>query len=584
MNIAEKFSGVIINQNQPPLSSIPVDGDWAYQEFYLPIDYKRGTDDNEMLIPALSGGQVLVAIDEGYAAQATLDFIIQINDVSNNTDNWVDLGSGMAIGAHADGDRVWMDLFLDSPIRVFDNTLSSKYRIGIRGRITSEDVQDVPVAYDGEVAHVDDFPVEVILSEHVAYPIVKDGVQGFLLLSDNAVTYSTQRGINAIWFTRTTSIGTQASWGGGEIRDPITNDMASLNFRILGLTADEGVDFLGNQFRSVVVTKDSDSIDITDPTTNNTYWLSKPNPSRFAVESRYFDLGEEKVIDHVLIDPITPGMFFHIYYSNEGDPGRSDTEWDLKFWDRVPHTYRLNERTNFALPEPVHARYFKVEFCSLQAKPYTPGDFELPITYKKHPKWVLDFFLKVNPIQAPSDLVDSSGVIFDTLDLAYNYYLDDLHQEPNAPITLDPSRKAEVSAFLNNRSDYSDKADPATLQKINLSTNIYDQTNMGNDAPRESLQYAVSDPQAITTLGRDAIVYEDGLPAMFFFVSCRHAYREIESRFSFDRAYFAGIQEISFFRQNYTVASDTDLYIDSAFDLVNVQTNEFTRDGDLLVV
>jgi hypothetical protein len=74
-NIAADYSGIIINQNS--MSSGPMSpfawrssyaGGWIYQTFYLPADYERGG----ALIPDLSGFQILVSIDTGYALAAAL--------------------------------------------------------------------------------------------------------------------------------------------------------------------------------------------------------------------------------------------------------------------------------------------------------------------------------------------------------------------------------------------------------------------------------------------------------------------------------------------------------------------------------
>jgi hypothetical protein len=114
------------------------------------------------------------------------------------------------------------------------------------------------------------------------------------------------------------------------------------------------------------------------------------------VESLYFNTtlpdGTGRVIDKVLVDPETPGVYFTVYYSNEDGVPTTEDEWENKLWTRVPETSALS-RESHVLPEPIVAKFVKVEFTHLQARSYSPGDFARPTSYKKHPKWVLDYFL-----------------------------------------------------------------------------------------------------------------------------------------------------------------------------------------------
>src|SRR6202035_2702344 len=85
------------------------------------------------------------------------------------------------------------------------------------------------------------------------------------------------------------------------------------------------------------------------------------------------------VVDSVLIDPITSGVAFNIYYSNdltgsnlkEGEEPTIE-DWEKKLWTHVPQTYVTSGKTTYALPEPITAKFIKLEFSHLQAKPYTP--------------------------------------------------------------------------------------------------------------------------------------------------------------------------------------------------------------------
>jgi hypothetical protein len=314
---------------------------------------------------------------------------------------------------------------------------------------------------------------------------------------------------------------------------------------------------------------------------------------------------EVSVIDKLLLDPITPGVYFNVYWSNEGEPGMTDAEWDDKLWTHIPRTYRALKRESHVFPEPVLAKYIKVEFSHLQAQSYNPGDLARPVSYSKHPKWILDYFLARTEAQNKGDnrlLANTVSVIYDALDLAYNYYLDDLGQEPDKPIEIDPSYESNVTQFLQNRGDASDQADPTTLSKINLSLAPYREhpsvfakddyllgqyarqaASLTPDYPVEMDPSLIDSPD-VRVLRNEAVVFESDYPVMFFYLTCRHKYREVIAEFSHNRAYFAGVREIAFTRENYTIANDANQYQEPAGDLTNTERNDFVRIDGVMTV
>jgi hypothetical protein len=301
------------------------------------------------------------------------------------------------------------------------------------------------------------------------------------------------------------------------------------------------------------------------------------------------------VIDRVLVDPITPGVYFSVYYTDEGNPAANEDGWESKLWTRIPQTYRAERRETHVFPEPVKAKYVKIEFSHLQARHYAPGNFQQSIRYKKHPKWVLDYFLARVQVNANNPfLAGRTAVIYDALDLAYNYYLDDLGQEPSASVDVNNTALTQVVDFLRDRTDSSDRVDPGTLDKISLLLDTYrqhpalrgvPQTLLGDYARQTvdfnadySVEGAAPTPIVspdVSTLNRDRVVIEQNYPVMFFYLPCRHGYREVEAKFTHDRAYFAGVRELAFLRDNYMTAYDTSTYIEPAADTQNIERNEF---------
>jgi hypothetical protein len=754
--LCQQYSGIVINQNKFPAdnASIPLSDQWVIQEFFLPPTYKRGTTTSEQKIPELSGFHLLVGVEEGYEADAELDYRLeyQIEGLG-----WVRLIDGQATGAPTHGSRVWMTEFFDRPVEVTEDMLPRRFRLGVRGRI--------PIA-----------------------------------------NFGTGYGFTNVWYTSPNPLeipgGARAYDATGKNRLTDTDgDTLSLCFRILGLVADEGQDFLGNAYRSAISRWSANDVSTGEGSDPQSFWLSKPNPSKFAVEALYFDIrgagkralfgrtnlvpdpsfedvsnafwvlatssglgtntrsvdwklsgkrsasvswlhnnnttsggfalqtatgtngilvkglaryqasaqvnvvhvpasgtgirlgvdwytaagtlivsvdptftsvpstvGEhrltidciapsnaryasvkvfatssiqpndsanlfvdevmfvagdtlgdyfdgsmpgyqwsdiphqsesleviydntediETVIDQILLDPMTPSVYFNVYYSSHGQPGQTDDDWDDRLWIHVPKTFRMNQRQVHVLPEPIKAKYIKIEFSHLQARYYQPGNFAQPILYKKHPKWVLDYFLaQVASASLYTNQfgVNSVEIIYDALDLAYNYYLDDLKQEPDDP-AQDPAARTRVQNFLGDRTDASDQIDPQTLAQINLTLAPYKSNPLlasrlnslfaGTGTYRvESTTPATLDLSDVSTLNRDQVVLEQDYPVMFFYLTARHKYREVQEPLSHDSAYFVGIRELSFIRQHYATATDDRLYVESNVDTANAERNDF---------
>jgi hypothetical protein len=316
-----------------------------------------------------------------------------------------------------------------------------------------------------------------------------------------------------------------------------------------------------------------------------------------------------QTIDRILVDPLTPGMYFNVYWSNEGEPANSEGEWDEKLWNRVPQVFQVKRKDTHALPDPIAARYIKIDFSHLQAKHFDPGQFQKPTTYKKHPKWVLDYYLTrtaTNEISEDPFISDQVRVQFDFLDLAYNYYLDDLRQEPRQPIELDAAN-SDAAEFLRTRDDLSDRVDSRTLtlirrallpymnhpalgSKLDYLLSTYTLSNtVGTTAGDiffaaqpsvEALEKYSSNTDQVSTLDRERVVIEKNYPVMSFFVPCRHRYRLVTAKYTHNRAYFAGVKELALFRDQYSVAFDTPVYIESAGDLLNIERTDLVRSHD----
>jgi hypothetical protein len=521
------YSGVVVNQNVPPLTRILSPGPW-YQTFTLPSNYVRA----DSLIPSLTGFQVFISTDS--VIDPTLTWTL---DRYVDGTGWIPQTSGSATGSATHGDETWVTIYFPKPITLQASDITERFRFGI--------------------------------------------------------TLGT--GATAIWYSAPNPLSTTfdklyTGDGSTPVVDVTYGDV-SLLFRVLADVADEGIDFLGNIYRSGVATSTTSEV-ATVGGDRDQYWLSAPQPSQFAVISQYFNMtqaGGPVVIDSVLIDPITPGVFAHVYYSNEGDPGTSPDDWDNKLWTPIDEAFQLSTRTNFYFPKPITAKYVKVEYSHLQAQYYAAGDFQKPMIYKKHPKWVTDYFLARILNQNTEDpLVPRRvQVIYDMLDFAYNYYTDDITSAPAQPPNDDSlisKLKAEDSSLMVDSDTlakirtvmqpYLDQ--PALLGRSDYLIGQYvSSSTPATDYSTEVIDKSRAFTEEVSSLERTPVIVEKSYPVMFFYLTCRHAYRVAAATFEKDRAYFVGINEIAFSRTRFNSASDTDLYIESVGDLVNVQRNDF---------
>lgn len=525
MSLTNKLlSGIEFAQDVATATSI-LSASVLYQEFYLPSDIERGTRAGEIRIPELTGFSVLLDVPIGERDTIVLDWVLEREVFGVG---WIPVAEGQTIGAQDEGARVWFDVYFDNLVTVDPAALTDRFRIGVSTLTTSVEIWGAPAT---------------------GYPIAIEG--------------------------------------------------RSLTFRILTASGDGGTDFLGNTYRGAIFSHTVANLSGGGGAgASNTYWFSKPNPSRFAIENLYFDIsevGSESAVDSILIDPITPDVYFHVYYTSEGAPGITPADWDGKLWTRVPKTFQAKARETHVLPEPVAAKYMKIEFSHLQPKPYSPGPFQQPILYQKHPKWVLDYFLArvAEEAKVSSRFVASRvEVRYNALNLAYNYYLDDLKQEPNQPVQLNTST-TDLKSFLQDRTDVSDQVDAATAQKITTILNPYALGSGGfsgfatdgeNGLQAFELPSTFAPNSTVSSLNRDAVVFEQSYPVMFYYLTCRHRYREVSAVLSHERAYFVGIRQIAFLRERYSKATDTNLYVEIGGDTVNLAASDFVRDNNSLVI
>jgi hypothetical protein len=381
----------------------------------------------------------------------------------------------------------------------------------------------------------------------------------------------------------------------------------AVRFRLMGDVADDGTDIFGNSYRSSIYKQPAENvIDLN----TDTWWMSKANPSKYGVESLYFDLGKKDVVEALFVDPVTPNVNFNIYYikGDEKPNGISSTDFDSMLWTRVPKQFQATKRQNYVFPTSVYARYFKIEFTSLQAQPYVTGDFQKPILYKKYPQWVFDYFLSIYAFNK-NDTYDpftasKVNVSFDLLQLAFNYYKNDIIQDGmkandiktvnESIINLDQT----VKNLLLKNQDGVDSLDLTTYSKVKtafdpfmdhpVNRSTFDSVIAGitlsnanyNNYPIEDKLITVANTGDVSTHNRNHLIQEKTIPHMYFFLDSRHSYREAIAKLQNNKAYFVGIKEIAFQRRDHKIVSNNDMYVISSGDVINSELNTFTLNGE----
>lgn len=329
-------------------------------------------------------------------------------------------------------------------------------------------------------------------------------------------------------------------------------------------------------------------------------WLGQRGQSPSAFLAPLEPEDDTVVIDGIALDPSTPNMAFNVYYSVDDaytNDNMSETDWESKLWTRVPEVYVSTQAQQYVFPAPVTAKYMQVEFTNLQPQTYSPGPFAQPVAYKKFPTWVADFFIA--QLTLPSFVSNSVSVTTDALNFAYSYYLDDVQQTPATPRPA-PGNVIPTLTDYFSQSNAANQVDSTTLAQINLVLRSFQQptgtiVNTNTLLGQSVLTIATSptassvaetplatqpDLSVVSSSSREPVVFEQSLPVMYFFLTCRHAYKELTASFDYNRAYFAGVNNISFIRHDYTTPTDTAQYVESGNDTTNALLQDFDIDTD----
>lgn len=368
----------------------------------------------------------------------------------------------------------------------------------------------------------------------------------------------------------------------------------------------DGTDILNNKYTTNVEIKLASNAIDSSPTT---YWESKPNPSPFAVESLYFDLtsnGDGQIITEVYLDPITTGPYMHFYWSN--DDSHNDN-YDYKLWTPVNKHYVL-KRGYFYLPQPIKAKYFKVEFSNLSPVPYNTIEYPLSreITYSKYPQWVQDLFSTLFPVfiekdnlQYPYNSVVLNEVntgftqprtIFNQTDLikpdTTDSILNSIIQQQNNLLTA----STRTSVDSENRQRVGDNVNivNSTLYKNNIVQNlstgdpvnrfIYNklssQSLINSFSTTEFSNSTFTAPINQSVIDLNPEERKKKTPILWFPYVARHEYQQLTVARTNKIAYIVGVKNIQFYRRDFQSTYDEMFYCETLDDTLNILSTDFT--------
>lgn len=383
----------------------------------------------------------------------------------------------------------------------------------------------------------------------------------------------------------------------------------NLVMRVWADVADEGRDVLGNAYR--YVTRKERAKYVHDNTRAG--WMSEPVPTPDAIESLYFDVRSRDsennyiptLIEAINIAPRTPGVRMNVYWTQQNTTGEAPkitNDWDYLLWTPIQETYTLRRNETIEFPQPVKASFIKLEFTALNPLPFKIPDYPPlpPKLYRRYPTWVEDQFNNSTIRNTVEDWFLRSATPVQTKVLA----------SLRSPVQEFEYKQKEFLAALALGSiqadqlisagivDIKDKAliDPITASKVFI---------QGTDQFQSSLLVAVDqdsilgklvverfDPNVLSDpieLPPDAALDDSGTVStindrltesyqnlaqipMRFNRTARHVYTYEEAEFN-KKAYFVGIDEVRFLRNNYVVVRDDALIVDILYDDTLLEEN-----------
>jgi len=279
-------------------------------------------------------------------------------------------------------------------------------------------------------------------------------------------------------------------------------------------------------------------------------------------------------------------------------------QWDYKLWNPINRHYRL-QKGYLNLPNPIVAKYIKLEFTKLTPTPYeSVYNPLLPLVeFNAYPSWVVAYIndnlsqvtslnqLKAEAvnynlintgIQQPNQTLMSDPEPESILDYITSLSTSDITQSaqqeynswfaPNAPSSSikTPSNQTP-QVYTNNL--YQEDSLFTTVQNPNPLGQVYSGANSGA-LSNYSQEIALNAPTVgpITARSDSAIIKEKNYPDLWFPRICRHAYQVVQTQRDNKLAYSVAIQNVAFYKKDRSIPTNDVFYFETLADISNADS------------
>lgn len=274
--------------------------------------------------------------------------------------------------------------------------------------------------------------------------------------------------------------------------------------------------------------------------------------------------------------------------------------WDYKLWNPVNRHFAL-QKGYMDLPNPITAKYVKLEFSKLTPTPYQ-GVYNpnLPlVNFKAYPSWVVayinDIFSQITSLKQ----LKAEQVNYDLINTGVQQPGQTLLSDPQPVSLLQYVQELSSSDITQTvQSQYDSWFNIGGSVALNTPTNQVPQVYPNTLYQQDSLYQTVTNPNPlsqtytgvnpsamdnyaqetmlpikavgpITARKDDSIVAEKNYPNLWFPRVCRHGYQTVQTQRENKMAYNVAIKQVSFYRKNGSVATNDPFYFETLADISN---------------
>lgn len=283
-------------------------------------------------------------------------------------------------------------------------------------------------------------------------------------------------------------------------------------------------DIFGNKVETELI---ENSAELSQDSTTDSYWMSKPNVSRTAVEYIIFDVrenGEPTRIEYMDLDSVYGGCQMNIYSTEANDPLEA-------VWKPYSTVYELST-ARYSLPAR-KCSFIKLEFTNLSSIPYSIVDEAIETEELEFPYTIKKYFEGLPASTYETELykqllsVQDDPVYENTLGVYDSIGLHDIYQE----VEKQRETGASIASSLN----------PLYLPSL-VTQESFRFTDNGaiSSVLAENMRYEQSAPTSRRTSVEGSYV------KMRFYEEGKHEYKKVRKSRKQEIAYVVGLREVSF--------------------------------------